>query len=80
MKTTLNLPDALFAAAKQGAAAEGVTMTSFVESALRARIAASGQSSEASVRLPTWRGGSADGYLIDVTDKDAVWAVLDERS
>lgn len=79
MKTTLNLPDALFEAAKQGAAAEGVTMTSYVEEALRARLASTGSAAVDPVILPTWSGHSAGGYRIDIADRDALWAVLDER-
>jgi plasmid stability protein len=79
MRTTLNLPDALFAAAKQRALEEGRTVTSLMEEALRARLSTD-EADGGPVALPTWAGGSTEGYLVDLSDRDALWSVLDERS
>lgn len=77
MKTTLNLPDALYRDLKQKAAAEDRTITSVVEQALRAALAA-GPDGPNAAPLPTWPGGSSRGYLVDLTDSRAVWDALDE--
>ena len=76
MRTTMNLPDALLAEAKQRAAHEGRTLTSFVEEALRARLQEAGEAPPTTVDLPTWDGGE---MLVDITDRDALWAALDDR-
>jgi plasmid stability protein len=75
MRTTINLPDALAEAAKARAAAEGRTFTSLVEEGLRAVL----QPPSADVPpepLPAY--GDPDGrFLVDLRDRDAVWAALD---
>lgn len=74
MRTTINLPDALAEAAKARAAAERRTFTSLVEEGLRAVLADT--TAAAPVELPTY--GSGDGeVLVDLHDRDALWAVLD---
>lgn len=80
MKTTLNLPDALLESVKQRASQEGRTMTSFVEEALRARLVEHGDTRLKPVDLPSWGAGSANGYLVDLEDRDAVWDVMDGRA
>lgn len=69
----MNLPDSLLEAARGRAREEGRSVTSLVEEALRnlleGRSQARGQRT-----LPTWSGGR---LLIDLDDKDAVWAALD---
>lgn len=77
MKTTMNLPDSLFAEVKRRASAENRTVTSFVEQALRVALE-SGSAGRPVHPLPTWRGGSSGGHLVDLDDRDAVWRVLDE--
>ncbi|MEJ5868238.1 type II toxin-antitoxin system VapB family antitoxin [Pseudokineococcus sp. 5B2Z-1] len=78
MRTTLNLADGLMAEVKQRASQEGRTTTSFIEEALRAYLAAE-RTSPSDEPLPSW--GSADGrVLVDLEDRDAVWAALDETS
>jgi len=74
MKTTLNLPDALAQAAKERAAREGRTFTSLVEQGLRAVLSEPPMSSP--VLLPV-SGRAGDRLLIDLLDKDALWAALD---
>ncbi|MGI8684558.1 MAG: CopG family transcriptional regulator [Acidimicrobiales bacterium] len=77
MRTTINLPDALAREAKARAVAEGRTFTSLVEEGLRSVLADDdrppGDPTEA---LPAF-GEPTDRFLIDPTDRDAVWAALD---
>lgn len=80
VKTTMNLPDALYAAVKKRAAAEDHTVTSLVEEALRARLSTPDGDRRVPVELPSWGAGSANGYLVDITNRDALWAALDDRS
>jgi hypothetical protein len=76
MRTTLNLPDALVEAAKAKAAAEGRTLTSVVEEGLRAVLELPTPRAEA-IDLPAF--GDPDGrFLVDLDDRDALWAALDE--
>jgi hypothetical protein len=75
MRTTINLPDALAEAAKARAAAEGRTFTSLVEEGLRAVL----QLPSADVPpepLPAY-GDPGGQFLVDLRDRDAVWAALD---
>ncbi|WP_345187499.1 CopG family transcriptional regulator [Microbacterium panaciterrae] len=78
MRTTLNLPDALAQAAKQRAAADGITLTSFIEEALRDRLDKEGLHA-ARVPLPTFTP-KTPGALIDLDDKDALWDILDRSA
>lgn len=77
VRTTINLPDALGDEAKARARAEGRTFTSLVEEGLRMVLAVEdGEPHERREPLPTF--GSPDGeFLIDITDRDALWAALD---
>lgn len=75
MRTSMNLPDSLLDAARRRAAAEGRTVTSLVEEALRELLARSAASEE-SLSLPT-DGLPRGRILIDLDDKDAVAAALD---
>lgn len=75
MRTTINLPDQLAAAAKRQAADQGRTFTSLVEEALRALLAEADRPSDIAP-LPTY--GDADGRVfVDLADRDAVWGALD---
>lgn len=78
MRTTMNLPDALLTEAKQRATAEGRTLTSLVEEALRARLNDLPSGISSAQALPTWAAASAEGHLVDLADKQAVWDALDE--
>jgi plasmid stability protein len=75
MRTTLNLPDALAEEVRKRAAAEGRTFTSLVVEGLRAVLAKEAPAGPAP-RLPAF--GRGDGkMLVDITDRDALWEVLD---
>lgn len=74
MRTTLNLPDALAEAVKARAAREGRTFTSLVEEGLRAVL---DRDDEPAVPpLPAY-GTPGGRFLVDITDRDALWAALD---
>jgi hypothetical protein len=75
MRTTLNLPDALVEAAKAKASAEGRTLTSVVEEGLRAVLTIP-EPRAAPVSLPAF-GEHGQQFLVDLDDRDAVWAALD---
>jgi len=75
MRTTINLPDALAAAAKARAAAEGRTFTSLVAESLRA-VLATEPAPVAAEPLPAF-GDPAGGMLVDLLDREALWAALD---
>ena len=76
MRTTLNLPDALAEEVRRRAAAEGRTFTSLVVEGLRAVLAKAETPAAPAPRLPAY--GRGDGkMLVDITDRDALWEVLD---
>lgn len=76
VRTTLNLPDGLVAQAKARAAASGRTFTSVVEEGLRL-VLEQHDIPVAPEPLPAY--GQPGGHiLVDLADRDAVWAALDE--
>lgn len=76
MKTTLNLNDQVLRQAKQRAARDGITLTRFVEDALRARLAGTGnRRSPFRLRLETVTGDTPPN--VDIADRDALYDVLD---
>jgi plasmid stability protein len=76
MRTTLNLPDALAEEVRKRAAAEGRTFTSLVVEGLRAVLAKTEHPAQPAPRLPS--SGRPDGQvLVDLSDREAVWDVLD---
>lgn len=77
MRTTINLPDGLAEAAKVQARREGRTFTSLVEDGLRHVL--SDDDATVPVSLPAY-GDPAARPLIDLSDTEAVWAVLDADS
>jgi plasmid stability protein len=76
MRTTINLPDGLAAEVKARAAAEGRTFTSLVEEGLRTVLSAPARDVENTPPLPAYGDPSAR-FLVDLADKDRVWAALD---
>ncbi len=75
MKTTLNLNDEVLRRSKDCAASAGVTLTRFVDDALRAKIAASQQRPAFRLTLRTVRGTRQPN--VDITDRDALYDVID---
>lgn len=74
MRTTINLPDALAEEAKRRAAEAGRTFTSLVEEGLRKVLAE--EPSVQTVGLPTY-GRPGGRLLVDLSDREALWAALD---
>ena len=76
MKTTLNLNDQVLRQAKGQAAQDGVTLTKFVEDALRDKLMTPHR------RPPTFRlrMRTVRGYAppsVDISDRDALYDVID---
>lgn len=72
MKTTIDLPDDLFVAAKQHAARERTTLRAMVERGLRAQL---GRDKQTQVTRPALRWVTVDGGLppdLDLTDRQAM--------
>jgi hypothetical protein len=76
MRTTINLPDGLVEAAKARAAAEGRTFTSLVEEGLRGVVLHT-EAPRRTEPLPSY-GTPGAGFLVDLGDREAVWAALDD--
>ncbi len=76
VRTTLNIADGLAEAAKRRAAAEHRTLTSLIEEGLRTVLAREQQATSVPT-LPTY-GKRGDQMLIDIDDRDALYAALDE--
>ena len=77
MRTTINLSDALATQAKARAAAEGRTFTSLVEEGLRSVLYDDAPERSQPAPLPSF--GDPNGrLLVDLADKEALWAALDQ--
>jgi hypothetical protein len=78
MRTTLDLDDALLRAAKRRAAAEGRTLTSLIEEALRAVLAPKPRRRTAyRLRLLTKKGRPVPD--LDLDDRDALYERMEGR-
>ena len=76
MKTTLNLNDRILQRARGQAARDGITLTRFVEDALRARLAEAQVTKRAfRMRLETVTGNAPP--KVDVADRNALHDVID---
>lgn len=76
MKTTLNLNDRILHRAKGQAAQDGVTLTKFVEDALREKLMAERHRRPAfKLRMRTVRGHEPP--RVDVSDRDALYDLID---
>lgn len=79
MKTTLNIPDPVMRELKEEAARRGTTMSALVEAGLRRLLIESRserRSADELPELPSWNSG---GMLVDVSDRDALYDLLDEE-
>jgi Arc/MetJ family transcription regulator len=78
MRTTLDIDDALLAAASERAAQKGSTLTAFVEQALAAALAPTpARGKRFQLRWRTHRGRLLPG--VDVTGRDGLFDVTDGR-
>ncbi len=76
MKTTINLNDQLLRRAKQRASRRGITLTRFIEDALRAKLMDGDRNPRAfKLRLKTVRGHAPPN--VDISDREALYDVLD---
>lgn len=76
MKTTLNLNEQVLRQAKRRAARDGMTLTKFVEDALRARLTVAGGRKEPfRMQLKPVKGDRPPN--VDISDRDALYDVLD---
>ena len=76
MKTTLNLNDRVLHLAKRRAARDGITLTRFVEDALRARLSESRDGARGyRLKLETVTGHAPPN--VDVADRNALYDVID---
>ena len=76
MKTTLNLNDQILRQAKGQAAQDGITLTKFVEDALRDKLMAEHHRRPAfRLRMRTVRGYAPPS--VDISDRDALYDVID---
>ena len=76
MKTTLNLDDQVLKKAKRQAAYDGVTLTRFVEDALRARLlSADSRRPGFKLKLNIIKGTRPPN--VDISNRDALYDVID---
>ncbi len=75
MKTTLNLNNHILRRAKSRAARDGITLTRFVEDALRASLTDPEPGHAFKLELKVVRGHAPPN--VDISDRDALYDVLD---
>ena len=76
MKTTLNLNDQVLRQAKGQAARDGITLTIFVETALRAQLAVADECKKPfRMRLKSVKGDRPPN--VDISGRDALYDVID---
>jgi hypothetical protein len=78
MRTTLVIPDAVYARAKQQARARGRTVSELVTEALACRLAELDRPQAADApafHIPSWPMGVP---LVDVNDRDALYRAMEE--
>ena len=76
MKTTLNLNDQVLRQAKRRAARDGITLTRFVEDALRDRLAGP-RSRKPPFRLQLETVTGTEPPTVDIADRDALYEIID---
>jgi hypothetical protein len=75
MKTTLVLDDALVERVRERAKERGVSMSSVVEEAIFRMLTDESAPDHPPLDLPSFNSG---GYLVDVTDRNAIYDALDD--
>ena len=78
MKTTLNLDDQILRNAKKKAAQNGVTLTSFVEDALKAKLLPAYQRGSKFQFKPTVVKGTR-APNVDISNRDALYDIIDNE-
>jgi plasmid stability protein len=76
MRTTMNLPDSLMRQVRARADSAHRTVTSLVEQALRELLARDQDPRESEELLPTY-GSPGTRPLVDIDDRDQLYAALD---
>ena len=77
MKETIELSDGIYEAATADANQRGVTLSEYVEDAVRTALGRSDEAFDGPIALPAFNCGGAP--LVDLDDKDALWGILDDR-
>ena len=75
MKTTLNLNDQVLKNAKEQAARDGITLTAFVEQALKAKLLQETEQVAYSFRPKVVKGSRPPN--VDISERDALYEVID---
>ena len=75
MKTTLNLDDQVLRNAKEQAAREGITLTAFVEQALKASLLKETETASYRFRPKVVKGNRPPN--VDISERDALYEVID---
>ena len=75
MKTTLNLDDRVLKNAKAQAARDGITLTAFVEQALKARLLQENEKTAYSFQPRVVTGSKPPN--VDISERDALYEVID---
>lgn len=76
MRTTLNIDEPVMVEVKREAARRGIAMSALVELALRKELRAASLPATPLAPLPTFDSG---GELVDVADRDALYAAMEGR-
>lgn len=76
MKTTLNIDEPVMVEVKREAARRGITMSALVEEALRKELRTAAVPARPLAPLLTFDSG---GELVDVADRDALYAAMEGR-
>ena len=77
MKTTLNLNEKVLCQARRRAARDGITLTKFVEDALRAKLASAAHRGKAPFRLQLEIVTGDGPPNVDIADRDTLHDVID---
>ena len=78
-KTTINIEDAIMAQLKEEAARRKTTMTALIEAGLRHVLAEGEAPVPASSELPPLPAAHMGEPLVDITDREALYEVLDRE-
>lgn len=78
MKTTLMIDDRVMARLRERATREGTTISRLVEAALR-RFLDADEDPRLPRALPPLPGFHGRGFLVDITDRDALYEEMERR-